>query len=937
MKSFSNFFGEARTKAGLEAEKKGLTHTGKGYYADKSGTIVAKAEGGERLKTISKAEQQKLKTGEPLNGPQSVADVQTLQQFASKAKQAQQAPAQEAPAQEKQSSEKSDDKDTSQVPRNEGGPSIVITFGRFNPPHIGHQKLMDRVSDEAYKDGSDYMIYPSHSQDEKKNPFDLSTKHNVMSTMFPHHANNIANDPGSGKNIFDVLKDLHGKGYDNVKVVVGDDRVKEFSNITSKYNGKTYNFGKLDVISAGARDEKSDDVEGMSASKMRKAAADNDYDAFKKGLPKDLKSSEAKSIYKQLRRSMNIEEDLWQIAPKLDYNTLREEYYQENIFNVGDIVESLTTGVEGEIIVRGPNYIIMMDEEERTFRQWLINITEKVHYVPEKKILKEFGEWVPIASGPTNSATTTFGYFAGGEQQVNYQTGEPITFTYSALNGPENYPTSITVDQGFGEVHTTNPPPFNQIGLQGYVAPKLNPKYKKAQEEFQQQLDEFRKKEDANFQSIKDTLRSFGTSWEDMRASKKWVKKLGDGTVVAIIPTVSDANITDWTNNVKVVKLRQHPNASEPMDIIHWPNDINYEVTNSQIVSSVKLEIGKPPTAPVEQEYLMPRRNQYRDVNPQLDASNEYSEKIGADYMMGARAGGFPAINYDPFKMGREITKVASADPSSIPNMEISQDDENFIKNLEMLPKGVNSVMSGYGFAGDMALRYAKGDYTPITKSPGYNFDRSVLDLIRRSSTPGAVQSLAYTKGMLPGPLGAPQAFGDLPVRLSLGQFNYRATPNGIEVTDTFNFNDNTNIGALGSLGLGIGAALQNTADRLVDIGNRRAKSKGLNPDDDSFGIPIKYTIPWNEVPQQLKNRLDPKQTIDPIVRKKKKKVNESTWDKLKRYREEKVHWEVGTDAYRIALQQLTPGEKVQSFTGKPVPEPGTPPVTKSVKKKTTK
>jgi len=379
MKSFDNFFGEARTKAGLEAEKKGLTHTGKGYYADKSGTIVAKAEGGERLTNVSKADQSKLKSGEPLNGPQSVADVQTLQQFAKKAKQAQQAPSQESSPEQTKQTEKSD-KDTSQVPRNEGGKSIVITFGRFNPPHTGHLKLMDRVADEAYKSGADYMIYPSHSQDSKKNPFDLSTKHNVMSQMFPHHSQNIANDPNSGKNIFDVLKDLHANGYDDVKVVVGDDRVKEFSNITSKYNGKTYNFGKLDVISAGARDDKSDDVEGMSASKMRQAASDNDYDAFKKGLPKDLKSKEAKSIYMQLRKSMNLEEQLWQIAPKLDYNSLREEYYQENIFNVGDIVESLTTGIEGEIIVRGANYIIMMDEEGRTFRQWLDSITEKAHY-----------------------------------------------------------------------------------------------------------------------------------------------------------------------------------------------------------------------------------------------------------------------------------------------------------------------------------------------------------------------------------------------------------------------------------------------------------------------------------------------------------------------------------------------------------------------------
>ena len=379
MKSLSNFFGEARTKAGLEAEKKGLTHTGKGYYADAKGNIVAKSEGGgQRLSSVSKAEIQKMEKGEPLNGPSSVADVQTLQQFAAKAKQAQQQPAAETPSQETKKDEKKDD--GSQVPRNEGGPSIVITFGRFNPPHIGHLKLMDTVADEAYKDGSDYMIYPSHSQDAKKNPFDLATKHNVMSTMFPHHANNISGDSNSGRNIFDVLKDLHGKGYDNVKVVVGDDRVKEFSNITSKYNGKTYNFGKLDVISAGARDEKSDDVEGMSASKMRKAAMDNDYDAFKKGLPKDLKGSEAKSIYKQLRRSMNIEESLWEVAPRLDYENLREEYFQENIFNVGDIVECLNTGIEAEIIVRGSNYVIVLDEHGETFRQWLDNITEKAHW-----------------------------------------------------------------------------------------------------------------------------------------------------------------------------------------------------------------------------------------------------------------------------------------------------------------------------------------------------------------------------------------------------------------------------------------------------------------------------------------------------------------------------------------------------------------------------
>jgi hypothetical protein len=377
MKSIKDFLGEARTKAGLEAEKKGLIHTGKGYYADAKGNIVAKAEGGSRLIPLSPEEKQKLKTGEPLSTPPlpqgSAAPGMPAGQQAQQ--QSQQVPPEKPPKEDKKSSE-----EEPMVPRNEGGGSVVITFGRFNPPHTGHLKLLDRVADEAYKDGSDYMIYPSQSQDPKKNPLDFQSKTNVMQTMFPHHAGNIVSDPSGGRNIFDVLKGLHAQGYDNVKIVVGDDRVKEFTNITGKYNGKTYNFGKLDIVSAGERDPDSDDVEGMSASKMRKAAQENDYDSFKKGLPKDVKSADAKSIYMQVRRSMNLEEELYQIAPKLDHQTLREEYYHDNIFKVGDIVESLSTGVIGKVIFRGSNYIIMLDEEGRTFRTWLDNITEKEHW-----------------------------------------------------------------------------------------------------------------------------------------------------------------------------------------------------------------------------------------------------------------------------------------------------------------------------------------------------------------------------------------------------------------------------------------------------------------------------------------------------------------------------------------------------------------------------
>jgi len=379
MKSFSNFFGEARTKAGKEAEKKGLVHTGKGYYADAKGNIVAKAEGGERLVNLSAKEKESLKNGTPLMPPQSAADVDTMQQMASGLQSVKGGQDQPAPEEEPKAEKENGDEEEPLVPRNEGGPEIVITFGRFNPPHVGHEKLINRVADEAHSTGADYMIYPSHSNDPKKNPLDFGTKLNAMQHMFPSHASNIANDPQNGRNIFDVLKNLHAQGYDSVKVVVGDDRVKEFSNMTSKYNGKTYNFGKLDIVSAGERDPDSDDVEGMSASKMRKAAMENDYDAFKKGLPKDMAAKEAKAIYMQLRRSMNIEEQTWEVAPKLEEENLREAYRNGEIFNVNDIVENLNTGVIGRIITRGTNYVIVVDEENRVFRNWIKDLME-VHW-----------------------------------------------------------------------------------------------------------------------------------------------------------------------------------------------------------------------------------------------------------------------------------------------------------------------------------------------------------------------------------------------------------------------------------------------------------------------------------------------------------------------------------------------------------------------------
>ena len=109
------------------------------------------------------------------------------------------------------------------------------------------------------------------------------------------------------------------------------------------YNGKLYNFDNVEVVSAGARDPDSEDVTGMSASKQRKAAAEGDIKAFMKGVPKSLSQKDAEELFKKIRTAMNIKEgfNMWEIAPKFDWKGLRDNYVQEKIYRVGQLVENM--------------------------------------------------------------------------------------------------------------------------------------------------------------------------------------------------------------------------------------------------------------------------------------------------------------------------------------------------------------------------------------------------------------------------------------------------------------------------------------------------------------------------------------------------------------------------------------------------------------------
>ena len=306
MKTFFQFISESQ--AVQQATRMGLKSDGHGGWYDNKGEFIAKTERGQ-LKFFNK--RQKIQQQDP---PQSDKEKKLSGT----------APA--APAQEPTVK-----LEPPKVEKTKG--VLTVAFGRFNPPTTGHQKLLDTVASSSDED--DYIIVPSRSNDPKKNPLDAKTKVSVMKKMFPKHSSKIVDDENN-RTIFDVLKKAHTDGYAGVRIVGGSDRVSEFEKLTNNYNKKLYDFDSIEITSAGDRDPDSDSVEGMSASKQRKAAAEGDFESFMKGVPSSMKEKEAKNLYNMIRKGMNVKEgwNLWEIAPKFDWKNLRENYITKKIFNV---------------------------------------------------------------------------------------------------------------------------------------------------------------------------------------------------------------------------------------------------------------------------------------------------------------------------------------------------------------------------------------------------------------------------------------------------------------------------------------------------------------------------------------------------------------------------------------------------------------------------
>ena len=251
---------------------------------------------------------------------------------------------------------------------------ITISFGRMNPPTIGHEKLCDMTKKVAA--GSEYRIYPSFTQNPAKDPLPHSLKVAYMRKMFPSHKKAITVDDRA-KTFINVATLLYEEGYRNLTMVAGSDRVAEFTNLLNKYNNspdksgkQIFKFDSIKVVSAGERDPDAEGVAGMSASKMRKAAAEGDFDSFKLGLPSKFR--DAKKLFRDVRKYMNIREskDMGQMGV---HEEIRDAYLTGKLWNIDDIVEA--NGVEGRVVNRGTNYIGYMDGSGKVHKAWLHDIS----------------------------------------------------------------------------------------------------------------------------------------------------------------------------------------------------------------------------------------------------------------------------------------------------------------------------------------------------------------------------------------------------------------------------------------------------------------------------------------------------------------------------------------------------------------------------------
>jgi len=253
--------------------------------------------------------------------------------------------------------------------------TAVFAFGRFNPPTTGHELLMKVVQRLAMQKRSDHIVYASASQNADKDPLPIEKKMKYLKMMFPR-VNFLPTTQGT--NALGVAVDLYNKGYKNIIMIAGSDRVAEFKTALPKYNGKKglrhgyYKFDTIEIVSSGQRDPDSKDATGMSGTKMREHAKKGNLKEFKKGLPTTMREIDARRLMNDVRMGLNMPAVREEIV--LEKDTIREQYFNGEIFNIGDMVTE--NNKVYEVAKRGSNHLLVRDINGNLESKWIHDVKE---------------------------------------------------------------------------------------------------------------------------------------------------------------------------------------------------------------------------------------------------------------------------------------------------------------------------------------------------------------------------------------------------------------------------------------------------------------------------------------------------------------------------------------------------------------------------------
>ncbi len=226
--------------------------------------------------------------------------------------------------------------------------TIIMTSIRGNPPTNGHGRVFLRMAElKKHFKAEEALIYTTHSQDPKRNPIAYKDKIKFLKALVSEKYPELKVVDSKARNIIESLIELDGAA-DKIVVIAGQDRIQEFEGLLNKYNGKEYNYDSIKVISAGDRDPDSDSISGMSATKMRGYAANNDYQSFRRGID-SFNDKLIQAIFYATRKGMKIKEqtinvrDAHGLKALKEYCRLREE---------GDIPEESDSPKADEFLKR---------------------------------------------------------------------------------------------------------------------------------------------------------------------------------------------------------------------------------------------------------------------------------------------------------------------------------------------------------------------------------------------------------------------------------------------------------------------------------------------------------------------------------------------------------------------------------------------------------